>query len=46
MEIPNKNENAVKAQDLLRDMSVDTVQELPKKKRRGRKKKKPKAKEV
>ena len=46
MEIPNKNENAVKAQDLLRDMSVDTVKELPKKKRRGRKKKKPKAKEV
>ena len=39
MEIPNKDKNAVRAQDLLRDMSVDTVKELPKRKRRGRKKK-------
>jgi hypothetical protein len=46
MEIPNKDKNAVRAQDLLRDMSVDTVKELPKRKRRGRKKKKPRAKEV
>ena len=46
MEIPNKKQNAVRAQDLLRDMSVNTVQELPKKKRRGRKKKNQKSKKV